>query len=184
MDYYGRIYRSVASFPTRDSSIFQLIDSGNFNIVQLVEALKEEINYYEKKVQLDETIYREACEKHANKQNDYYEAKAVNDRFVELEAKEQSLKNLQNQSEEYADKQYRLEAAERASSIEHMETYFRDSEQEVDKKSKLLELAKLEILEAESIKPIIISSWLDDLKIKKKGKYKKQSKHKYLTKDI
>lgn len=139
----------VASFPIRDSSIFQLIDSGNFNIVQLVEALKEEINFYEKKVHLDETIYREAYEKHANKQKDYYEAKAVNDRFIELEAKEQSLKNLQNQSEEYTDKQDRLEAAERASSIEHMETYFRDSEQEVDKKSKLLELAKLEILEAE-----------------------------------
>ncbi|KQL37520.1 AAA family ATPase [Psychrobacillus sp. FJAT-21963] len=152
----------VASFPTRDSSIFQLIDSGNFNIVQLVEALKEEINYYEKKVQLDETIYREACEKHANKQNDYYEAKAVNDRFVELEAKEQSLKNLQNQSEEYADKQYRLEAAERASSIEHMETYFRDSEQEVDKKSKLLELAKLEILEAEeNVKQVEIEYTLE-----------------------
>lgn len=152
----------VASFPIRDSSIFQLIDSGNFNIVQLVEALKEEINFYEKKVQLDETIYREAYEKHANKQKDYYEAKAVNDRFIELEAKEQSLKNLQNQSEEYTDKQDRLEAAERASSIEHMETYFRDSEQEVDKKSKLLELAKLEILEAEeNVKQVEIKYTLE-----------------------
>ncbi|MEI4771570.1 SMC family ATPase [Psychrobacillus sp. FJAT-51614] len=139
----------LASFPTRDSSVFQLIQSGNFNVVQLMEALKEEIIYYEEKIQLDETAYKKAYEKHENKQNAFHEAKAVNDRFIELEAKVQSLENLQSQSKDYADKQKKLEAAERASSIEPIETYFQELEQEVDKKSQLLELVKLEILETE-----------------------------------
>ncbi|TQR17311.1 SbcC/MukB-like Walker B domain-containing protein [Psychrobacillus vulpis] len=139
----------VASFPMRDSSLLHLIGSGNFNIFQLVEALKEETIFYEKKIQTDELVYNEAYAKHTNMQAAYHEAKAVNERFKELEEKEQRLCNLMEQSDEYDVKQNRLEAAERASTIEAVEGYYTEWEIEASNKSNILEIAKLEVTKAE-----------------------------------
>ncbi|QFF97437.1 SMC family ATPase [Psychrobacillus glaciei] len=139
----------LASLPMRESSVFELIESSSFNTYQLVEALKEETIFYKEKIQIDELAYKEASEKHAMKQTAYHEAKAVNDRFIELEVKEQSLKVLQEQSEDYARKQSQLEAADRASSIETVEGYYAESKQEADDKSAMLKMAKTNVIAAE-----------------------------------
>ncbi|MFJ7972650.1 AAA family ATPase [Psychrobacillus sp. NPDC096389] len=145
----GYTEQILASFPVRESSVFELIESSSFNTYQLVEALKEETNYYKEKIQLDESTYKEAYTQHATKQTAYYEAKAVNERFQELEAKEQQLDSLKGQSKEYDAKQHQLEAAERATTIEAIETYYTDLQLEVNEKQKLLEVAHKEKTVAE-----------------------------------
>lgn len=140
----------LASFPVRESSVFELIESSSFNTYQLVEALNEETNFYKEKVQRDELTYKEAYEKHATKQADYHESKAINEQFLELEGKEQKLKGLKGQSEEYAVKQSQLEAAERASTIEAVESYYVDLQLEVNSRKSLLEAARKEMTLAET----------------------------------
>ena len=132
----------LASFPKRESNLFRLIDEGNFNVFQLVEVLKEETNFYKEKITLDERIYDEAYERHIYKQKAYHESKTVNDRFSELEAKEQQLVNLNERKEEFIQKKKRIDSAERASLIEPVESYFNDLEIEVKAKQALLETAK------------------------------------------
>lgn len=139
----------VASFPIRESNLFQLMNEGNFNIFQLVEALKEETRFYKEKITLDERKCEEAYEKHINKQKNYHESKTVNDRFNELEAKEQQLADLKERKEEFIQKQLQLDSAERASIIEPAENYFNELELEVKGKQNLLEKAKKEKLAVE-----------------------------------
>lgn len=141
----------VASFPVRESSVFELIESSSFNTYQLVEALKEETNFYKEKVELDELIYNNAYEKHVLKQTAYQEAKTVNERFLELEIKEQRLENLKGQSEEFVQKQSRLEAAERASTIETIESYYKELQLELETKTTMLDAAQKEIIVAEEL---------------------------------
>ncbi|MFJ8065845.1 AAA family ATPase [Psychrobacillus sp. NPDC096426] len=145
----GYTEQILASFPVRESSVFELIESSSFNTYQLVEALKEETNFYKEKIQLDELTYKEAYTQHATKQIAYYEAKAINQRFLELETKELQLETLIEQSDEYTYKQRQLEAAERASTIETIEAYYLDIEKEVHYKKALLESAQNEMTRAE-----------------------------------
>jgi len=98
----------IASFPLRESNLFTLINEANFNTFQLVEALKEETSFYKEKIIQDERKYEEAYELHMNKQKVYHETKAINDRFIELEVKEQQLKALKERESEFLDKQQQL----------------------------------------------------------------------------
>ena len=134
----------IASFPNRESNLFQLIEEDNFNTFQLVEALKEEISFYKEKIALDERNCEEAYEQQMNKQKAYHVSKAVNDRFSELEIKEQQLEALKERKEEFIQKQQQLDSADRASIIEPIESYFNELELEVQGKQVLLEKAKKE----------------------------------------
>ncbi|QUG39957.1 SMC family ATPase [Psychrobacillus sp. INOP01] len=132
----------IASFPNRESNLFQMIEENNFNTFQLVEALKEETSFYKEKITLDERKCEEAYEKHINKQKAYHESKTINDRFTELEVKEKQLKALREREDEFIQKQQQLESADRASIIEPVESYFNELELEVKGKQDLFEKAK------------------------------------------
>ena len=161
----------VASFPMRDSNVFQLIGTANFNMFQLVEALREETAFYSEKIKLDELAYKEAYEKHSNRQTSYHEAKSINTRFIELEEKQQKLVNLQEQSEVYAQKQRQLEEAERASTIETVEVYYKDLQSELNSKLELLETAKKEIIDTEgTLKKITTAYVKEDAKKEERDK--------------
>ncbi|WP_144510571.1 AAA family ATPase [Bacillus sp. FJAT-22090] len=139
----------LASFPVRESSVFELIESSSFNTYQLVEALSEETNFYKEKIQRDEHTYKEAYNTHKTKQAAFYEAKTINEQFLELEGKEQKLENLKGQSEEFVNKQNMLEAAERASTIEAVESYYMELQLEKNSKRNFLEVARKELAIAE-----------------------------------
>lgn len=132
----------IASFPNRESNLFQMIEESNFNTFQLVEALKEETSFYKEKITLDERKCEEAYERHINKQKAYHESKAINDRFSELEVKEEQLKALRERQDEFMQKQQQLDSADRASIIEPVENYFNELELEVKGKQDLFEKAK------------------------------------------
>ena len=155
----------------RDSNVFQLIGTANFNMFQLVEALREEIAFYSEKIKLDELAYKEAYEKHSNRQTSYHEAKSINTRFMELEEKQQKLANLQEQSEVYAQKQRQLEEAERASTIETVEVYYKDLQSELNSKLELLETAKKGIIDTEgTFKKITTAYVKEDAKKEERDK--------------
>lgn len=140
----------IATFPTRPSKLFQLIEENNYNTFQLVEALKEEIYFYKQKVTIDELHSKEAYEKHLEKQKSYHEAKATNERFSELEIKVQQLAALKEQKEEFKQKQQQVDSAERVSMIEPIESYYNELELEVREKQKLLEKTSKEKTIAEA----------------------------------
>ena len=134
----------IVSFPVRESNLFTLINEGNFNIFQLVEAVKEETSFYKEKIIQDERKCEEAYELHMNKQKAYHETKAINDRFIELEVKEQQLEALKEREKEFIQKQHKLDSANRASTIEPIEAYFNELELEVRGKQTLVEKAQKE----------------------------------------
>ncbi|MFJ7825751.1 AAA family ATPase [Psychrobacillus sp. NPDC096623] len=139
----------LATFPNRASNLFQLIEEDNFNTFQLVEALKEEIDFYKEKIAIDERNYKEAYERHMNKQKTYHDSKAINERFSELEVKERQLEVLKERSEEFTQKQQQLDSANRASIIEPIESYYNELELEVKGKQNQLEKAQKEKIIAE-----------------------------------
>lgn len=139
----------IATFPNRPSNLFQLIEEDNFNIFQLVEALKEEISFYKEKIALDERNSEEAYEMHMNKQKAYHESKVINNRFSELEVKEKQLEALKERKDEFIQKQQQLDSSERASIIEPVENYFNELELEVKGKQNQLEKAQKEKVIAE-----------------------------------
>ena len=135
----------VASFPKRESSLFELIEEGNYNGFQLKEALQEETNYYLTKIRKDEMLCEEAYENQVAKQSAYYTAKNTNIQLEELELKEQSLQHLLSQEAAFKEEENKLEAAERASTIEAIENYYRETVNEEKMKGDLMAKAKEEL---------------------------------------
>ena len=134
----------VASFPRRESRLFELLEEGHFNIFQLQDALQEETKFYCQKIKKDEVSSEEAYENQIAKQSAYYNAKNTNIQLEELELKEQKLQHLLGQEIAYVEEGKRLEAAERASSIEAIENYYRETVTEENLKASLMEKAKEE----------------------------------------
>ena len=86
---------------------------------------------------------------------------------MELEEKQQKLANLQEQSEVYAQKQRQLEEAERASTIETVEVYYKDLQSELNSKLELLETAKKEIIDTEGTLKKITTAYAKKMQKKK-----------------
>ena len=132
----------LASFPKRESILFELLEEGNYNIFQLKDALQAETNYYRDKIEKDKILCEEAYENQVAKQSAYYSAKNTNMELEELEVKENSLQHLLSQEATYKDEESRLEAAERAYTIVAIENYFKETVNEEILKESLLIKAK------------------------------------------
>lgn len=135
----------VASFPKRESSLFEMLEDGNFNMYQLQDALKEETKFYLQKIKEDELSCVDAYENQLAKQSAYYNAKNTNLQLEELELKMQNLQHLLSQEATFKEEGDRLEAAERASTIEAIENYYRETETEENLKKSLMIKAKEEL---------------------------------------
>ncbi len=135
------IEQIVSIFPSRDSSIFQLIETNSFNIHQLMEALREESTYYREKEKVDKIACEEAYENHLAKQSAFHLAKNINERFYLLEEKEQKLEHLLAQKEVYAEKEERVKLAEVAKTIEPLENLYVELEKEEKEKEQRKEEA-------------------------------------------
>ena len=135
------IEQIVSIFPSRDSSIFQLIKMNSFNTYQLMEALREESTYYKEKEKIDKIACEEAYENHLAKQSAFHLAKNINERFRLLEEKEQKLEHLLGQKDVYAEKEERLKLAEVAKTIEPLENLYIELEKEEKEKEQRKEEA-------------------------------------------
>src|SRR5699024_8519061 len=89
---------------------------------QVIRGLEEEVAIYKKQIVLDRKKYEQASQKHAHMQKKYHDSKTINERFTELQQKEEQQQQLHAQLPQYTTKEKQLEKAERASKIEPYET--------------------------------------------------------------
>ncbi|MDX1806893.1 MAG: SMC family ATPase [Paenisporosarcina sp.] len=126
-----------ASFPQRESTIFEVIAQDHYNIHQVISGLEEEASYYEEKIRGDHSKYEEAYQKHTSKSAEFHQAKSLNERFDEWETKELKLHTLTEQLPLFESKEKQFEKAERASVIEGIERHYRELQKEVLEKQQL-----------------------------------------------
>ncbi|MFC6040832.1 AAA family ATPase [Paenisporosarcina macmurdoensis] len=126
-----------ASFPQRESTIFEVLTQDHYNIHQVISGLEEEASYYEEKIRQDHSKYEEAYQKHTSKSAEFHQSKSLNEQFDEWEAKELKLATLTEQLPLFEGKEKQLEKAERASVIEGIERHYRELQKEVLEKQQL-----------------------------------------------
>jgi exonuclease SbcC len=98
-----------ASFPQRESTIFEVLAQDHYNIHQVISGLEEEASYYEEKIRGDHSKYEEAYQKHTSKSAEFHQAKSLNERFDEWETKELKLHTLTEQLPLFESKEKQLE---------------------------------------------------------------------------
>ena len=131
------IQNIAASFPQRESNIFEVLAQDHYNIHQVISGLEEEASYYEEKIREDHSKYEEAYQKHTSKSAEFHQAKSINEQFDEWEAKELKLATLTEQLPLFEGKEKQLEKADRASVIVGIERQFRELQNEVLEKQQL-----------------------------------------------
>ncbi|PAV28867.1 exonuclease [Virgibacillus profundi] len=129
--------------PKREESLlFDVLSSEHYNVNQIVTGLEEEAGFYRNQIELDQKKYEDTYHKHDGKQTAFHQAKALNERFEELENKENQLKELHIQSPVFTKKEKQLEDAERAGNIEVFEKQAKEWRKEEKEKSVILDSAK------------------------------------------
>ncbi|WP_342542353.1 SMC family ATPase [Paenisporosarcina sp. FSL H8-0542] len=131
------IQNIAASFPKRESTIFEVLAQEHYNIHQVISGLEEEASFYEEKIRQDHFKYEDAYQNHTSKSGEFHEAKSLNERFEEWETKEQKLQALTDQLPLFEGKEKQLEQAERASVIEGIERNYKELQKEVLEKQQL-----------------------------------------------
>ncbi|GAB4073994.1 SMC family ATPase [Barrientosiimonas marina] len=140
-----------ASLPQRDNSLlFQVLAETYYNVNQIVEGLDEEIQFYQYQMAADQKRYEQAYTAHHKKQSEYHTAKALNDRFQELEQKKAELAELQEQTSAMKVQEQKLEAAEKASHLEPYEKQTADWRKDEQDKMQALEQAQTRSQQAET----------------------------------
>ncbi|TWT04288.1 SMC family ATPase [Planococcus sp. CPCC 101016] len=137
----SHIQRITSSLPERDSELFEVLSREHMNINQVLAGLEKEAVYYKEKISVDEQRYQTVYQLHSDKMNAYHEARKWNDRFSELDSKENQLEKLEQQQPEYAEKEKILQSAERAGYISGLESLFQDLQKEEQEKKELQEKA-------------------------------------------
>lgn len=131
------------SLPKRDNSLlFDVIQEEHFNLNQVLAGLEEEKVYYSQQIIEKQKQYDEAYAHHQKQQEFYYQAKALNDRFRELEEKKARQIQLEQKIPAVKIKEEELKDAERASSIEMYEKQVAVWKREEKDKSNLVWQAK------------------------------------------
>lgn len=104
--------------PNREASpLFKVLSAAHYNVNQIVAGLGEETQFYLDEIKVDQQKYEETYNAHDKMQIEFYQAKAINERFQELDQNENQLRELQGQVPVFANREKQLEAAERANNI-------------------------------------------------------------------
>jgi len=137
-DYYIGNVSSV--LPKREDSILsEVFTAENYNVNQIVLGLEAEVDFYRKEINANEQDYNEAYKAHDQEQTAFHRASYLNERFKELDQKEKQLQELNQRASANAEKEKKLEIAERASTIEVYEKQAVDWQKEEKAKEKILE---------------------------------------------
>lgn len=134
------------TLPTRDSAIFNTIANEHYNTAQVIEGLAVEEAFYQQKIIDDRTFYEASYKKHGEKMEQYHVAKTINDRFVELEKKQQNYAKLSEQIPYLEQQSKRLERAENAVTIEEIEYQLVGQEKDFIAKEQALGTANQQLL--------------------------------------
>ncbi|WP_062106796.1 AAA family ATPase [Bacillus niameyensis] len=131
-----------ATMPMReDSSIFHVLSQEHYNVTQVLTGLTEEAVFYEQQIMIDQDKYEKAYKANDEKQREFHQAQALNERFLELDRKETQLESLHSQVPLFTEKEKQLAAAERASTLQPYEKQANDWKKEEVEKTTTFELA-------------------------------------------
>lgn len=134
-----------ATLPYRDESeVFQVLEEGNYNTNQILAGLEKEIDFYDEKITTDKTTYEDMKRKHQEEQAAFHEAKALNDRFADLQQKEEKFAELTEATPKIKQIESELENAERASKIEPEEERVKEIREDQQVKQQHFTTAKTE----------------------------------------
>ncbi|WP_337017028.1 SMC family ATPase [Oceanobacillus massiliensis] len=125
-----------------DSLLTDVLSAEHHNVHQVIAGLEEETAFYQEQIKKDEGNYKSAYKKHDKEQKNYHQAQALNERFQELDQKDRLLEELKVRIPEFEQKESKLEAAERASTIEIYEKQLNNWHIEVKQKERGLEEAE------------------------------------------
>lgn len=139
-----------ASLPNReDSLLFQVLGEDHYNANQVVTGLEQEAVFYQQKIEADQDEYDQAYKSHERKQEEFSSAKVLNERFQELDQKENQRKELQDRIPEFRTKEKQFEDAERASNLEVYEKQVIEWTKDEQIKSKALTNSEFEKIQAD-----------------------------------
>lgn len=131
-----------ATLPVREGSLFfQVISQEHYNTQQILQGLEDEVAYYQEKKSQDHQQYEQVYKRHTEKQAEFYQAQALNEKFVELTDKRQQLLKSTEQLPVFAQKETQWELAERASTLEPYELQVKEWREEEEKKRQAYEQA-------------------------------------------
>lgn len=143
------LYSQISSMlPTRESQIFNVLETDRYNANQVIQALQEEWVYYSEKTTAVKKIYENSYAVHGKMLEAYHEAKNINDRLAELKQKEEALAKLIEQKPGMDRKEKQLADAEGAAAISEIELQLIQLERETASKRTILETAEKEANEA------------------------------------
>ncbi|MFS0574785.1 SMC family ATPase [Sporosarcina sp. 179-K 3D1 HS] len=146
------LYSQIPSLlPSRESNIFNVLATGQFNANQVIQALQEEWVFYSEKTATVKQTYEECYAKHGKMVETYHHARNMNERLIELKQKEEVFAQLNGQKPAMDRKEKQLADAERAAAIVEIELQYKQLERETASKTATLENAEKEARNAEEL---------------------------------
>lgn len=133
----------VGALPQRSSTLFTVIADNTENLHQLTEALDEELNYYKKCGEDEQSYYEEVYSLHQKEQEYYRLAKTLNEQFDEQANRQQRLQMLLQQQDLYQAKEKEIALAEQAERLVLLEQQCKDLRAELNVKEIAFQQAKV-----------------------------------------
>ena len=131
----------AGALPQRTSPLFECISNNTDNMHQLMTALEAEQNFYADNIQIEQKRYDEAYAQHQKEQEQYSMAKALNEQFEEQAKRQIRLQALENEKSMYATKEVEIKTAERANSLIIFEQQCTDLRADQDRKNETYQQA-------------------------------------------
>ncbi len=119
--YKEQVQAIAGSLPQRESALFEVFAQAEFQRSQLLTGLEGEIRHYQSESTSLQERYRQSYDFHNQKMGEFHEAKGLNGRFDELEAKKQHLHELEQQLPAVKEWERHVSAADQASMITGLE---------------------------------------------------------------
>lgn len=119
-----------------DGPLFQLFLTDNYLPSQIATALKSEVDYYEEQVIKEKHLVEESRKIYDQYQQQFYQAKGINEKFTYLNEKRERYANLQKEVVNIQEQEKILEAAEKALQLIPYESQVKTVNQDVEELKK------------------------------------------------
>ncbi|MEI4828120.1 SMC family ATPase [Bacillus sp. FJAT-53711] len=125
-------FRNVFKLPVRDGALLEILaNQEHVNTHQVVEALQQEITFYEKQENQLEKQESIQLKQLKEAETGYHEAKALNDRLQDLQTKQNRYDSLQQERSSIEGKERQFKQAEQASRLLPFEQWYDEAVQSV-----------------------------------------------------
>lgn len=146
------IEQIIGALPTRESILFEVVQSSAVNMHQILNALNEETMYYEQQILQRQQDYDTAFAHHHQMQTFFLQAQQQNNQLLEHQKRQQQLATLEAERPLYEAKKAEWDAAERANQLQPFEQQIQDLQNELAHKQQALHVAQQNLQQAQDRK--------------------------------